>query len=199
MTVEIGHLSGSVRHTLARMCGVWHEYIDLFDPAGRPLGEDTHSGSKGPAPYERLVYIEFDGTNYKQTNVSCAGRPLEVRTFHGLLRDGVLVFDRLGPEAPEHVGISAGPGAIVFCARELGPASQRYSEPDLIALDGVGKRTRTTVLWREGIVRRVLRAEGVQIATRTDRRVSFDPRGPEGDVHALPAPTNVFKKTDGAR
>lgn len=196
--MDLGRFPASVRHTLMRMRGVWHEHIDLFDAAGRPLGEDTHSGSAGPAPYERLVYIDFDGENYKQTNVSCAGRPLEVRTFNGLLRDGVLVFDRLGPEAPEHVGISAGPGALVFCARELGAASQRYSEPDFLVMDAPNRRTRTTVLWRDGIVRRVLRAEGVLLSPRADRRVSFDPRGPEGDVHHRAAPTHVFT-AEGSR
>jgi hypothetical protein len=174
------------------MRGIWHEHIDVFDGAGGVLGEDEFSGSAGPAPYERLVYVDFDGANYRQTNVSSAGRPLEVRTFQGSIRDGVLVFDRLGPEAPEHVGISAGPGAVVFCARELGAASQRYSEPDFIVLDGVGRRTRTTVLWRDGVFRRVLRAEGVLLAPRADRRVSFDPRGPEGEVHDRPAATGVF-------
>ena len=192
MSSDLARLPGSVAHTLSRMRGVWHEHIDLFDPAGRPLAEDAHSGSPGPSPYERLVYIDFDGESYRQTNVSCAGRPLEVRTFRGALRDGVLVFDRLGPEAPEHVGVSAGPDAIVFCAREVDNAWQRYSEPDFIVLFGGGRRTRTTVLWRDGLIRRSLRAEGVQLSTRADRRASFDPRGSEGDVHDRPLPTRVF-------
>jgi hypothetical protein len=183
---------GSVAHTLMRMRGVWHEHIDLFDPMGRALANDAHSGSPGAAPYERLVYIDFDGEHYLQTNVSCAGRPLEIRSFRGALRDGILVFDRLGPEAPEHVGISAGPGAVVFCAREMDAACHRYSEPDFIVLDGQNRRMRTTVLWRDGIVRRVLSAAGVLLSPRADRRVSFDPRGPEGGVHDRPEPTTVF-------
>jgi hypothetical protein len=174
------------------MRGIWHEHVDIFDPTGRPLGEDAHSGSAGPAPYERLVYLDFDGEHYVQTNVACAGRPLEVRTFRGALRDGVLEFDRLGPDAPEHVGVSAGPDAVIFCAREVNAAWQRYSEPDFIVLYNGGRRTRTTVLWREGVVRRTLRAEGVRLSTRADRRVSFDPRGADGDVHDHPLPTRVF-------
>jgi hypothetical protein len=194
--MDTARLPGGVAHTLSRMRGIWHEYIDIFDPAGRPLGEDAHSGSPGSSPYERLVNIDFDGATYVQTNVSCAGRPLEVRTFRAAMRDEVLVFERLGPEAPEHVGVSAGPGAIVFCAREIDGASRRYSEPDFIALDGPGRRTRTTVLWRDGVLRRTLRAEGVQLSTRADRRVSFDPRGVDGGVHDRPAATRVFVATE---
>jgi len=190
--VDWARFPGGVAHTLSRMRGVWHEHVEVFAPDGRPLVEDTHSGSPGPAPYERLVYLDFDGQNYVQTNVSCGGRPLEVRTFRGLIRDGVLVFDRLGPDAPEHVGISGGPGVLVFCAREVDAAWQRYNEPDVIVLRGGGRRTRTTVLWRDGVVRRVLQAEGVQVSPRADRRASFDPRGAEGDVHDRPLPTRVF-------
>ena len=190
--MDLARFPGSVAHTLSRMRGIWHEHIELFDPAGRPLAEDAHSGSPGPAPYQRLVYLDFDGQSYVQTNVSCGGRPLEVRTFRGLVRDGVLVFDRLGPDAPEHVGISGGPGTVVFCAREVDAAWRRYSEPDVIVLHGGGRRTRTTVLWREGIVRRVLQAEGVQLSPCAEKRASFDPRGAEGEVHDRPLPTRVF-------
>jgi hypothetical protein len=196
--LDVARFPGSVAHTLSRMRGIWREHVDLFDPSGRALGEDAHSGSPGPAPYERIVYIDFDGEHYLQTNVSCAGRPLEVRTFRGALRDGMLVFERLGPEAPEHVGISGGPGAMVFCAREVDDAWRRYSEPDVITLHGGGRRTRVTVLWRDGLVRRTLRAEGVQLSARADRRVSFDPRGADGDVHDRPLPTRVFSAA-GAR
>jgi hypothetical protein len=192
--MDLARLPGSVVHTVSRMRGVWHEHIDLFDPAGRPLGEDAQSGSPGPAPYERLVYIDFDGERYRQTNVTCGGRPLEVRSFGATLRDGVLVFDRLGPDAPEHVGISGGPNIVVFCAREVDAAWARYSEPDVITLHGGGRRTRTTTLWRGGVLVRSLLAEGTQLATRADRRVSFDPRGPEGDVHEVPGTTQVFRR-----
>ena len=195
--MDLARFPGSVAHTLARMRGVWHEHIDLFDLAGRPLAEDVHSGSPGPAPYERLVYIDFDGEHYRQTNVSCAGRPLEVRSFRGAVRDGVLVFARLGPDAPEHVGVSGGPDRIVFCAREIDAAWRRYSEPDVITLYGGGRRTRVTVLWQGGVLRRTLVAEGTQLSTRADRRASFDPRGAEGDVHDRAGATRVFAENDG--
>ena len=53
--------------------------------------------------------------------------------------DDVLTFRRLGPEAPEHVGVTGGPGLIWFVSRSLAdPGLQRYCEPDLIRLGHPG-------------------------------------------------------------
>ncbi|MBL8045761.1 MAG: hypothetical protein JNL09_04425, partial [Anaerolineales bacterium] len=74
---------GSVAHTLTQMCGVWHDHIEVFDLAGNPLALDEHSGTPGASPWDNLVYVEFDGETYRQTNVTFHGRPLHVRSFAG--------------------------------------------------------------------------------------------------------------------
>ena len=89
-----------------KMRGVWHDHVEIFDLAGNPLADDPHSGSPRPAPYDNLVYIDFDGVVFARTNVTFRGRPLHTQTFSGKLVDGMLVFDRLGPEAPVHIGVS---------------------------------------------------------------------------------------------
>ena len=184
---------GSVAHTLAAMTGVWHDRVEIFAPDGRPMAVDERAGTPGPAPFDNLVYVDFDGERYQQTNVTFRGRPLHVRSFRGRLREGVLVFDRLGPDDPEHVGISAGVEAIAFVARRITDAWQRYAEPDVIHLHGRTERTRVTVLYRGGELVRSLRARGVRLAPLADRRLAWDPRGAEGPVHQLPADTEVFR------
>lgn len=184
---------GSVGHNLMLMRGVWHDHVEIFDLAGRPLAEDVHSGSPGAAPFDNLVYIDFDGHIYRQSNVTFRGRPLHTRTFTGQLVDGVLVFDRLGPDAPEHIGVSGGPGVLFFVARHQEAALQRYSEPDCIRLLSPHLRTRTTVLYRNGTAVRTLTANGSKIAPTANRRVPDDPRGPDGDVHEVRGATEVFR------
>ena len=66
--------------------------------------DDVHGGTPGPVPYEQLVYLDLEGDRFTQTNVVLRGRPPHARTFSGTIVDGVLVFDRLGPEAPQMLG-----------------------------------------------------------------------------------------------
>jgi hypothetical protein len=179
--------------TLHSMVGVWEDHVEAHGPDGQPLSHDDHGGVPGPMPYDNLVYIEFDGHDYRQSNVVLRGRPDHVRSFGATVTDGVLTFARLGPEAPEHIGVAAGPGVIWFLAPEVGPAWHRYSEPDIIQLDGVGGRTRHTALWRDGVLARTLTVSGRRVAEDASRRVAHDPRGPEGPVHADLRPTQVWK------
>jgi hypothetical protein len=181
------------------MTGVWHDHIEIFDLAGSPLVWDEQSGTPGAAPFDNLVYVEFDGATYRQTNVTFRGRPPHVRSFAGTLRDGVLVFDRLGPDAPEHIGVSGGPHVLFYLPRAVDEAWQRYSEPDCIRLLGPGQRTRTTILYRGGVAVRTLTANGYKLAPVGDQRVPWDPRGPEGPVHPAPGETMVFKQQGDAR
>ncbi len=184
---------GSVVDTLLRMRGAWHDRVQVFDLAGTPLAEDADSGTPGPAPYDNLVYVDFDGAEYRQTNVCFRGRPLHARTFTGAIVDGVLVFRKLGPDAPEHIGASGGPGVLFFASREIDDACRRYSEPDCVRLLGPNLRMRTTLLYRRGRAVRTLTAEGTRVSPVADRRVSWDPRGADGPVHALPEDTEVFR------
>ncbi len=185
---------GTVAHTLTLMSGVWHDHIEVFNLAGHPLAVDEYSGTPGAAPWDNLVYVDFDGENYRQTNVTFKGRPFHLRSFAGHLVDGVLVFNKLGPDAPEHIGVSGGPGILFYTPRAVDDAWQRYSEPDCIRLIGASERTRTTVLYRNGVAVRTLTAYGQKIAPVADRRVPWDPRGTDGPVHQLPSETQVFKK-----
>ena len=186
---------GTVGHLLMEMRGVWHDHIEVFSLDGQMLAEDTHSGTPGSAPWDNLVYIDFDGERYCQTNVTFQGRPLHSRTFEGTLTDGVLVFDKLGPEAPEHVGVSAGPNMLIFGAREVTEGFHRYAEPDFINLSNFGRtRTRTTLLYRNGKAVRTMRAMGTKLRPMANERVMFDPRGAEGPVHERRKDTLAFKK-----
>jgi hypothetical protein len=186
--------NGTVGDTLERMRGVWHDHVEVFDLDGTPLDRDADSGTPGAAPYDNLVYVDFDGDRYRQTNVCFRGRPLHSRTFTGTLRDGVLVFDRLGPDAPTHIGASGGPGVLFFATSEIGDASRRYSEPDCVRLLSSTRRTRTTLLYRGGTAVRTLTANGRRIALRADRRVPWDPRGAAGEAHEPAADTQVFRR-----
>jgi hypothetical protein len=183
---------GSVGETLTMMQGVWHDHIRLFDLAGEALGEDLWSGTPGPSPFDNLVYIDFDGEIYRQTNVTFRGRPLHVRSFRGVLQDGMLRFGTLGPSDPSHVGVAAGPGQLIFSPLKVTEAWQRYVEPDLIQLTGSHQRTRTTLLYREGVAVRTLLATGTKLSPTALTRHPSDPRGSGGPVHDEPRATMVF-------
>jgi len=185
---------GSVGHTLTLMSGVWHDHVEVYSPSGEPLPEDAKSGTPGPSPWDNLVYIEFDGQNYKQTNVTFAGRPFHARSFAGELVDGVLYFNKLGPEAPDHIGYSGGPGVVWFGAKHITDSWQTYSEPDCIRLLGPGTRTRTTLLYKDGVAERCLTAMGHKVSPVADRRLSYDPRGLEGEVHEPLRATYAFTR-----
>lgn len=186
--------TGTVAHTLSQLCGVWHDHVEVFDLAGNRLAFDEHSGTPGASPWDNLVYVDFDGEIYRQTNVTFQGRPLHVRSFAGKLIEGVLVFNKLGPGAPEHIGVSGGEGILFFTPRAVDEAWQRYSEPDCIRLIDANRRTRTTVLYRNGVAVRTLTAYGQRIAPTAARRHALDPRGPGGPVHNLPSETQVFRR-----
>ncbi len=188
---------GSVGHTLLRMCGVWRDHIEIHALDGTPMTYDPHGGTPGPAPYDNLVYVDFDGELYRQTNVSVAGRQAHVRSFIAHLIDGVLHFDTLGPNDPIHIGVSGGEHTVIFCPKIMTEAWQRYNEPDWIYLPTPDVRMRATVLYRHGTAVRTLRANGVRVATRAGQRVAADPRGRDGDVHQARGITTVYIKDDG--
>ena len=185
--------AGTVADTLWRLRGVWHDVLTAFHPDGTPMSHDEHGSVPGPYPYENLVYIDFDGAAYAQTNVTVKGRPLHARSFTATLVDGVLVWDHLGTDDPGHIGVGAGDGAVIFTSRrndhEGGVA---YSEPDLVQLLGEDTRRRTTFLYRFGELVRTLRVDGERIATDPTVRVAWDPRGAEGPVHDGRLTTNAF-------
>lgn len=183
----------SVVETLSQMVGVWHDHLEAFTPAGKVVEHDEHGSTVGPYPYDNLVYVDFDGTNYVQSNVLFQGRPLHVRTFSGTIRDGVLFFNHLGENAPQHVGVSAGPGRIVYCSQRLDhPGLLNYAEPDYVQLTGPDTRERTTMLYRGGELVRTLRVTGTRLAATTDQRHELDPRGPGTDVHDGALLTRAF-------
>jgi len=184
---------GTVAHTLMAMRGVWHDHVEIFDLAGQPLDEDSLAGSPGSAPFDNLVYVDFDGENFRQTNVTFRGRPVTAKTFSGKVIDGTLVFDRLGPNAPEHIGAGAGPGTLFLNARKVGEAWSHYLEPDVLTLLNPTERTRITMLYRNGVAVRTLRAHGTRLAPSAEQRVSWDPRGEDGPVHQASAFTDVFR------
>ncbi|MCH1930398.1 hypothetical protein L9G16_09410 [Shewanella sp. A25] len=176
---------GSVGHTLMQLRGTWHDSVELFHLDGTPLVDDTQAGSgtPGQSPFDNLVYIDFDGVNFKITNVHFRGRPALAKTFTGTLIEGVLVFDPMGKGSYENVGMSGGPGILTFSARQLNQATDVYMEPDFIIVTAPGHRTRHTVLYRNGEATRTLTAKGVRLSPCCDVRHPLDPRGLEGDVH----------------
>jgi hypothetical protein len=192
-------VTGSVVDTLLRMRGVWHDTLHAFHPDGTPMEHDSVGSVHGPFPYDNLVYIDFDGQVYRQTNVTFRGRPTKVRSFTAHIVDGVLHFARLGPDDPGHVGVSAGPGRIIFCSsRTDAPGLHEYNEPDYVEVTGPGTRQRTTMLYRHGVLVRTLAVSGVRLAATADRRLPDDPRGPDGPVHQDTSTTNAFTGgTDG--
>lgn len=191
--------TGSVRDTLLRMRGVWHDTLHAFHPDGTPMHHDEVGSVHGPFPYDNLVYIDVDGDVYRQTNVTFRGRPTKVRSFEAHIVDGVLRFATLGPDDPGHVGVSAGPGRLIFCPTTTDhPGLSRYSEPDFVELTGPGTRQRTTMLYRGGELVRTLAVSGVRLAATADHRVPDDPRGPDGPVHEPASTTSAFTGgTDG--
>lgn len=176
---------GSVAHTLMQLRGTWHDSVELFHLDGTPLVDDTQAGSgtPGQSPFDNLVYIDFDGHYFKITNVHFRGRPALAKTFTGELKDGVLVFDAMGPGSYENVGMSGGPGILTFSARTLNQATDLYIEPDFIIVTAPGQRTRHTVLYRNGQATRTLTAKGVRLSPCCDERHPLDPRGLVGEVH----------------
>jgi len=194
---------GQLADDLAAMVGVWHDHLVAHDVEGRPLAHDPFGGAPGPFPYDNLVYCDFDGTTWTQTNVAFRGRPLQVRTFEADVADDVLTFRRLGPDAPRHVGVSGGPGLIWFVAESLAEAGlQRYCEPDLIRIDtppeatgDPARRWRSTVLWRDGRLVRTLAVEGTRLSGDTSRTHEWDPRGPDAAVHGERSRTQQYRST----
>jgi hypothetical protein len=191
--MEESALKTSVTHTLMRMRGIWHDKIKLYELDGESLAYDALAGSPGRSPFENLVYIDFDGATMTQTNVTFRGRELSVKTFSGHIQDGVLIFDSLGSGAYENIGMSAGPGAIIYSASHLSEACQRYFEPDFIQLTSSETRIRSTVLYRDGNAARTLSAEGVRLSTCCRHRHDWDPRGLTGSVHEVRTETNVWQ------
>jgi hypothetical protein len=178
---------------LARMAGVWLDHLVAYHPDGSPMTHDPHGTSPGPFPYDNLVYIDFDGERYTQTNVTFRGRPMHVRSFRAGVVDGVLRFETLGPNDPGHVGVSGGRGLIWFVPQRNDiEALTRYSEPDHIRLLSDDQRTRATTLYRHGELVRIMTVSGVRLAERADERIGWDPRGAAGDVHEVRSTTTVF-------
>lgn len=186
------HGVGSVVDNLMAMRGVWHDVLQGFHPDGTPMTVDEVGPTRGPYPYENLVYLDFDGESYEQTNVTLRGRPLHHRTFRGRVVEGVLTFATLGPDDPGHIGVAAGPGNLVFLPGRLDASSvQVFADPDYVRIDG-DRRTRVTTLYRESRVVRTLLATGTRIATETTQRHAWDPRGVHGNVHEEVSTTQAF-------
>ncbi len=186
------HPAGSVQANLEMLRGTWHDRIELFELDGRGLSEDSLAGSPGESPFENLVYIDFDGERLKLTNVHIRGRAMSPKTFTGRMREGLLVFDALGPGAYENIGMSGGPGILTFSAGALGRAAGIYMEPDFIVVTGHGERIRHTVLYRDGVAVRTLTARGRRLTRRCDVRHEWDPRGLTGPVHEEPFKANIW-------
>jgi hypothetical protein len=186
--------AGSVGETLAAMAGVWHDSVRLFQLDGTELDDDTQAGSgtPGASPFENLVYLDFDGEVLRLTNVHIKGRPLSAKTFTGRMRDGVLVFDPLGPGSIENIGMSGGPGIVTFNARVIDKACAVYMEPDFIMMTGPDTRVRHTVLYRDGVAARTLTAHGTRLTRDCARRHASDPRGAEGAVHSEPFVSSIW-------
>jgi hypothetical protein len=196
MTNTLSFPAGSVGHALMLMRGVWHDHIETFNLDGSPLAHDPWSGAPGDSPFDNLVYIDFDGENYYQTNVTFAGRPFHARSFTARLQNGILYFDKLGPDAPQHIGISGGVGVLWFLAQNnTDEPLARYSEPDCLTLDGFDRRVRMTVLYRNGTAVRTLTARGLKLSPSAAARHALDPRGLDGPVHEVRSVTQVYKKS----
>ncbi len=184
---------GSVADNLSLMRGIWHDKCSLFELDGTPRLYDEQGGTPGKSPYENLVYIDFDGENYRQTNVTFKGRPLHVRSFEAKLFDGILRFGKLGEGDGGHVGVSGGEGILIFTPMLIDESWERYSEPDFICING-DRRTRNTMLYREGKLVRTLSVVGQRLSPVADKRWSFDPRGEIGEVHDIQSVTQVFER-----
>ncbi len=185
----------SVIDNLKEMRGVWHDHLQGYAPDGTPFDFDEFGAVQGPYPFEYLVYIDFDGHTYQQTAVVVAGRPPAARSFSAVLEDGVLKFASNGPGDPGIVGVSGGPNMLVFTPHALADTLWNFHDPDWITFAS-STRQRVTTLYRGGELRRILRVDGVRIADIADRRVAWDPRGPEGEVHAERLTSNVYLDKD---
>ena len=185
--------TGSVADTLSQLHGVWHDHVELFELDGQPLAEDNKAGSPGASPFQNLVYIDFNGSRLTLTNVHLQGRATKAKTFTGEIRDGLLVFDSLGPGAYENVGMSGGPGILTFTARKLDASTDVYLEPDFIIVTAPGARTRHTVLYRDGQAIRTLTAKGIRISEDCSVRHARDPRGTSGAVHEEPFQASIWQ------
>ena len=164
---------------LLALVGVWHDVLVAYDDRSTALTEDPFGGVAGPFPYENLVYVDFDGSTYVQTNVTFRGRPFHTRTFEADVSDAQLAFRRLGPDAPLTIGVSGGPGLIWYVPQSLAsPGVHRYCEPDLIRIDG-DRRTRSTVLWRNDVLVRPMLVTGTRLTADTTRFHALDPRHSE--------------------
>jgi hypothetical protein len=185
---------GSVGYNLMLLRGTWHDHIELYNLDGTPLEDDSTagSGSPGPGPFDNLVYIDFDGHQLSLTNVHIRGREPAAKTFTGKMRDGLLVFDPLGPGAYENIGMSGGPGILTFNARQLDASTDVYMEPDFIMLTAPGERVRHTVLYRHGKAVRTLTAKGTRLWPSCERRHTLDPRGEQGPVHEAPFSSTIW-------
>ena len=184
---------GSVGYNLNLMRGIWHDRLELFELDGTPRHHDTQGGTPGTSPYENLVYIDFDGEIYRQTNVTFRGRPVHSRSFEAKLVDGILRFVKLGEGDGGHVGVSGGVGILIFTPLKIDESWMRYSEPDYISING-NTRTRNTMLYRDGKLVRTLSVVGHKLSPVADKRMSFDPRGEIGEVHDIQSVTEVFRK-----
>lgn len=191
----------SLESDLTAMVGVWRDRLRAWTTDGDPLPDDPFGGVAGPFPYENLVYCDFDGATWRQTNVTFRGRPVHVRSFEADVADGTLRFRSLGPQAPTHIGISGGPGLIWFAAERLDhPGLQRYCEPDLIRIEvpetespvRPARRWRTTVLWRDRVLVRPMLVEGERLTRDTTRTHELDPRGPDAPVHEKRSSTQQY-------
>jgi hypothetical protein len=174
----------TVADNLRLFRGVWHDVVAAYHPDGTPMTDDVHGGTPGPMPYEQLVYLDLQDDRFIQTNVLLSGRPPHVRTFTGAIVDGVLRFDPLGLEAPTTIGVSGGPGVLVFLPESsTGEHMARFHDPDYIRHLGGDQRTRTTTLYRDGNLVRVLTVTGQRISHDPSVRVANDPRGTDGPPH----------------
>ncbi len=182
---------GSVFANLMAMRGVWHDRLQGYAPDGMPFDFDEFGAVQGPYPFEYLVYIDFDGQTYQQTAVVVAGRAPAARSFSAEFEDGVLKFASNGPGDPGILGVSGGPNMLVFTPRVLADTLWNFHDPDWITFTPT-TRQRVTTLYRGGELKRILRVDGVRVADLPDRRVSWDPRGTDGPVHAERLTSNVY-------
>ena len=136
-------------------------------------------------PAKTADVLEWIRKKYKNTNIQ----------FQGKLQDGILRFGELGPKDPAHIGVSAGPGRIIFCGQKVTDAWQNYAEPDYIHLISPACRYRTTLLYRHGEAVRTLVAHGSRLSPDPSLRYYTDPRGRDGPVHEALKATQVFKSS----
>jgi hypothetical protein len=185
----------SVYDNLMSMRGIWHDHLQGYAPDGTPFDFDEFGAIQGPYPFEYLVYIDFDGHTYQQTAVIVSGRPPAARSFSAEYVDGILKFASNGPGDPGIIGVSGGPNMLVFTPAVMADSLWNFHDPDWITFTST-TRQRVTTLYRGGELKRILRVDGVRVAALADTRVSWDPRGPLGPVHAEQLTSNVFLDKD---